>query len=511
MKARYFDPGSDAERIEDIPADYVETAQAARDKLCDLVAEADDELMMKYLDGEEQLTQEELEQLLDKAIAQELFIPVFVGSTIIEQGIQGVMEDIATYFPHPRHHGRFRLANGEETLVDETGEPAGFVFKTVSDPFVGRLSFMKVISGVLEPGMELVNARTGKKDRLGHLYVMMGKETNDVKSAKAGDIIVVPKLTETRTGDTLSKSGTVAIDPLPLPEPQYPVAIEAVNKKDEDKLGTFLARVVETDPTVRVNRSEETHQTVVTAMGDAQVDTLLARLKEQTGVEARLVPVRIPYRETIRKKAEAQGRHKKQTGGSGQFGDCWLRLEPNPGGGYEFLDEIVGGKIPRGFIPAVDKGVQDAMAEGFLAGYPMVDVKCAVYDGSYHSVDSNEMAFKTAARIGFRAACEKADPILLEPMANLNVTVGEEYAGAVMGDISTRRGRIVGTDSNDAGETVIMMRVPYAEVVTYTKDLRSLTRGSGSYTLELEGYDPAPADVTKRLVEAYQAARAAGN
>ena len=436
---------------------------------------------------------------------------MFVGSTIIEQGIQGVMEDIATYFPHPRHHGRFRLANGEETLVDETGEPAGFVFKTVSDPFVGRLSFMKVISGVLEPGMELVNARTGKKDRLGHLYVMMGKETNDVKSAKAGDIIVVPKLTETRTGDTLSKSGTVAIDPLPLPEPQYPVAIEAVNKKDEDKLGTFLARAVETDPTIRVSRSEETHQTVVTAMGDAQVDTLLARLKEQTGVEARLVDVRIPYRETIRKKAEAQGRHKKQTGGSGQFGDCWLRLEPNPGGGYEFLDEIVGGKIPRGFIPAVDKGVQDAMAEGFLAGYPMVDVKCAVYDGSYHSVDSNEMAFKTAARIGFRAACEKADPILLEPMANLNVTVGEEYAGAVMGDISTRRGRIVGTDSNDAGETVIMMRVPYAEVVTYTKDLRSLTRGSGSYTLELEGYDPAPADVTKRLVAAYQAARAAGN
>ena len=477
MKARYFDAGSEKERIEEIPPEYADAAQAARDKLCDLVAEADDDLMMKYLDGEEQLTQDELEQLLDKAIAQELFIPVFVGSTIIEQGIQGVMEDIATYFPHPRHHGRFRLANGEETLVDETGEPAGFVFKTVSDPFVGRLSFMKVISGVLEPGMELVNARTGKKDRLGHLYVMMGKETNDVKSAKAGDIIVVPKLTETRTGDTLSKSGTVAIDPLPLPEPQYPVAIEAV----------------------------------VTAMGDAQVDTLLARLKEQTGVEARLVPVRIPYRETIRKKAEAQGRHKKQTGGSGQFGDCWLRLEPNPGGGYEFLDEIVGGKIPRGFIPAVDKGVQDAMAEGFLAGYPMVDVKCAVYDGSYHSVDSNEMAFKTAARIGFRAACEKADPILLEPMANLNVTVGEEYAGAVMGDISTRRGRIVGTDSNDAGETVIMMRVPYAEVVTYTKDLRSLTRGSGSYTLELEGYDPAPADVTKRLVEAYQAARAAGN
>ncbi|MEG0504965.1 MAG: elongation factor G, partial [Raoultibacter sp.] len=345
----------------------------------------------------------------------------------------------------------------------------------------------------------------------GHLYVMMGKEANDVKSAKAGDIIVVPKLTDAKTGDTLSKSGDLAIDPLPLPEPQYPVAIEAANKKDEDKLGTALARIAENDPTVRITRSEETHQTVLTAMGDTQVDAILARMKDQNGVEAVLIPVRVPYRETIRKVAEAQGRHKKQTGGAGQFGDCWLRVEPNPGGGYEFLDEIVGGKIPRSYIPAVDKGVQDAMTEGPLAGYPMVDVKCAVYDGSYHPVDSNEMAFKTAARIGFRAACEKADPVLLEPMANMDIVIGEEYAGAVMGDISTRRGRIVGTDSNDAGETVIMVRVPYAEVVTYTKDLRSISRGSGSYYLQIEGYEEAPHDVQKKMVEEYQAARAAGN
>ena len=508
MKARYFDEGSDSERIEDIPAEYADVAQNARDKLCDLVAEADDELMMKYLDGEEQLTQEELESLLDKAIAQELFIPVFVGSTIIEQGIQGVMEDIATYFPHPRHHGRFRLANGEETFVDETGEPAAFIFKTVSDPFVGRLSFLKVISGVLEPGMELINARTGKKDRLGHLYVMMGKEATDVKSAKAGDIIVVPKLTDTRAGDTLSQSGTMSIDPLPLPVPQYPVAIEAANKKEEDKVGTFLTRAVENDPTLRVARNEQTHQTIVTAMGEAQVETLLARMKEQAKVEARLVPVRIPYRETITKTAEAQGRHKKQTGGAGQFGDCWLRISPNPGEGYEFSDEVKGGAIPGGLIPAVDKGVQEAMAEGFLAGYPMVDIKCAVFDGSYHSVDSNEMAFKTAARIGFRAACEQAGAILLEPMATMDIVVTEEYAGTVMGDIATRRGRIVGTDSTDEGETVIMVRVPYAEVISYTKDLRAMTRGSGSYYIELEGYDPAPADVTKKLVEAYQASKA---
>ncbi len=511
MKARYFDKDGTSERIEDIPPEYLDAAQTARDKLCDLVAEADDDLMMKYLDGEESLTQQELETLLDKAIAQELFIPVFVGSTIIKQGIQGLMEDIATYFPHPRHHGRFRLANGEITYVDETGEPAAFVFKTVADPYVGRLSFVKVISGVLTPGMELVNSRTGKKERLGHIYVMMGKENNDVKSAKAGDIVVVPKLTETKTSDTLSQSGTVAIDPLPLPVPQYPVAIEAANKKEEDKLGTFLARVVETDPTIRVSRSEETHQTVLTAMGETQVEMLISRCKEQTGVQAVLVPIHIPYRETIRKTAEAQGRHKKQTGGSGQFGDCWLRISPNPGEGYEFIDEIVGGKIPRGFIPAIDKGVQDAMLEGYLAGYPMVDLKCAVYDGSYHAVDSNEMAFKTAARIGFRAACEKADVVVLEPMANMDVTVGEEYAGAVMSDISTRRGRIVGTDSNDAGETVIKVRVPYAEVVSYTKDLRSITRGSGSYLIQLEGYEQAPADVQKKLAQAYQEARSAGN
>lgn len=508
MKARYITAHEVKELVDEIPPEYMEAAQAARDKLCDLVAEADDELMMKYLDGEEQLTQEELESLLDKAIAQEIFIPVFVGSTVIMQGVVGLMDDICTYFPHPASHGRFQMADGVTVEIDEAKRPSAFVFKTLSDPFVGRLSFLKVLTGVLEPGMELINSRTGKKERLGHLYVMMGKEPMDVKSAKAGDIIVVPKLSETRSGDTLSQTGEISIEPMSMPTPQYPVAIEAVNKKDEDKLGTFLARAAETDGTIRISRNEETKQTVLTAMGDTQVDMLLSRMKEQAGVEAKLVAVRVPYRETIRKKAEAQGRHKKQTGGSGQFGDCWLRLEPNPGAGYEFVDEIKGGAIPNGLIPAVDKGVQDAMKEGFLAGYPMVDIKCACYDGSYHSVDSNEMAFKTAARIGFRAACEKAGTVILEPMATLAITVSEDYAGAVMGDISTRRGRIVGTDSADAGETVIKVRVPYAEVVSYTKDLRSITRGSGSYTITIEGYEEAPQDVTKKLVEEYQAARA---
>lgn len=505
MKARYFE-GED-ERVEEIPEDYLDVAQVARDKLCDLVAEADEDLMMKYLDGEEQLTQKELEQLLDKAIAQEIFIPVFVGSTIIKQGIKGLMEDIASYFPHPRAHGPFYLANGDELYVDETGEPAGFVFKTLSDPYVGRMSFIKVLSGYLEPGMELTNARSKKKERLSHLYVMMGKEPMDVKSAKAGDIIVVPKMNDTKTGDTLSLSGDIEVDPLPSPVPLYPIALEPENKKDEDKLGTFLSKQAEIDPTLRLVRYEETHQQVVFTMGDMHVDVLLNKLKNQAKIEAHLVPVRIPYRETIQKTAEAEGRHKKQTGGSGQFGDCWLRLSPNPGEGYVFASEVVGGRIPKNLIPAVDKGVREAMAEGYLAGYPMVDIDCVVFDGSYHAVDSNEMAFKTAARLAFRAACQQADPIILEPMADMDITVGEAYAGAVMGDISTRRGRIVGTDSNDEGETIIVVRVPYAEVLSYTKDLRALSRGSGTYSVRLNGYEPAPYDVQKRLVEQYEASR----
>lgn len=505
MKARYFE-GED-ERVEEIPEDYLDVAQVARDKLCDLVAEADEDLMMKYLDGEEQLTQKELEQLLDKAIAQEIFIPVFVGSTIIKQGIKGLMEDIASYFPHPRAHGPFYLANGNELYVDETGEPAGFVFKTLSDPYVGRMSFIKVLSGYLEPGMELANARSKKKERLSHLYVMMGKEPMDVKSAKAGDIIVVPKMNDTKTGDTLSLSGDIEVDPLPSPIPLYPIALEAENKKDEDKLGTFLSKQAEIDPTLRLVRYGETHQQVVFTMGDMHVDVLLNKLKNQAKIEAHLVPVRIPYRETIQKTAEAEGRHKKQTGGSGQFGDCWLRLSPNLGEGYVFASEVVGGRIPKNLIPAVDKGVQEAMAEGYLAGYPMVDINCVVFDGSYHAVDSNEMAFKTAARLAFRAACQQADPIILEPMADMDITVGEAYAGAVMGDISTRRGRIVGTDSNDEGETIIVVRVPYAEVLSYTKDLRALSRGSGTYSVRLNGYEPAPYDVQKKLVEQYEASR----
>ena len=508
MKAHYRRDGKEV--VEDVPADYLDAAQDAHDKIVDLVAEADDDLMMKYLDGET-LTQEELESLLGKAIVERIFIPVFVGTALLEQGIQVILDDIINYFPDPTAHGAIAAANGDELFVQTEGGSSFFVFKTVSDAFVGRLSFAKMISGTLEPGQELINATTGKKDRIAHIYVMCGKETEDVKSAVAGDIVIIPKLNEVKTGDTLSQSGSIKIAPLPFPKPLYPVAIEAANKKDEDKLGSFLATTAELDPCVTLHRDSQTKQTLLTTLGEGSVDLILSRLRERSGIEASLLEVKVPYRETIRKTAEAQGRHKKQTGGAGQFGDCWVRLEPNPGGGYEFLDEVVGGRIPRGLIPAVDKGIRDAMVEGFLTDDPFVDLKAAVYDGSYHSVDSNEMAFKQAGRLAFRAACEKADVYLLEPMANVEVTVTEDYAGTIMGDFSTRRGRVAGMSTDESGRTVVKARVPYKEVVTYSRDLRSMTRGIGTYALEIEGYEEVPGDISKKLVAEYQARREEGN
>jgi elongation factor G len=508
MKA-YLHKG-DAEQIVEIPADMANAAEAARDKLCELVAEADDGLMEKYLEGE-RLTQEELETLLDKAIAQSIFIPVFVGSALNMQGVEDLMDDIVTFFPEPTAHGPLATADGGEVHISTSGDVACHVFKTLADPYVGRINFVKVVSGTLTPGTELVNSRTGKKERIAHVFKVIGKETTDIDAAPAGDIAVLTKLSDTLTNDTLSAKGDIAFAPLPVPEPLYPVAIVAKTKADEDKLGTALKTIVEEDPALSLRRDEETHQTVVAAMGDAAIDVLLARLRERFHVEAEITELRIPYRETIRKSAQAQGRHKKQTGGSGQFADCWLRVEPNPGAGYEFLDEIVGGRISKPYIVAIDKGVQDTMASGAIAGYPVQDVKVAVYDGSMHSVDSNEMAFKTAARIGFRAAVEKADPVILEPIATLTVEVPDEHAGSVMGDISSLRGRILGMDSAEAGIQVIKAQAPYAEVVHYSPHLRSITSGTGTFTIAIESYEQVPGDIQKRLVDEYLKERAEGH
>ena len=508
MKARHCDGTKQTET--EIPEEYRAAAEAAHETLCELVAEADDELMEKYLEGES-LTQEEVEGLLAKAIAHRLFVPVFAGSCVKEQGVNSLMDDVATYFPAPTDYGEMPLIDGDTLKISsEDDRPVVFDFKTLNDAQQGRLSFLKVLTGTIESGMELVNARTRKGERLAHLYVMCGREMTEVGHAYAGDIVVVPKMSA-ETGDTLSVTGKVEAAAFKFPNSQYRIAIEAENRSDEDKLFTFIEKACEADPTMSIDRDEETAQTVISAVGEAQVSVLLNRLEDRTKVAAHIVPLRIPYRETIRRVASAQGRHKKQTGGAGQFGDCYLRVEPLlDGTEYEFVDEVVGGRIPRALIPAVDKGVRETMKDGVIAGYPLTGIRVACYDGSYHPVDSNEMAFRTAARIGLKKACEDADPVVLEPMENITVTIPESYAGAVMGDVSASRGRVTGMDSNDRGETVVTATVPYAELVDYATRLRSLTRGTGDFTMEPAGYEQVPYDVQQKLVEIFEHNRAQG-
>ncbi|MDY4041080.1 MAG: elongation factor G [Collinsella sp.] len=508
MKARRCE-GIEQTEFE-IPEEYRAQAEAAHETLTELVAEADDALMEKYLEGE-QLTQEEIEGLMAKAIAKRLFVPVFVGSCIKEQGVNSLMDDIAAYFPAPTDYGEMPLIDGDTLKISsEDDRPVVFVFKTLNDPAQGRLSFIKVITGTIEPGLELVNARTRKGDRLAHLNVMCGRDMTEVGHAYAGDIVVVPKLTA-ETGDTLSVSGKVEAAAFRFPNSQYRIAIEAENRGDEEKLFTFIDKACQADPTMRIERDEETGQTIISAVGEAQVSVLLNRLEDRTKVEAHIVPLRIPYRETIRRVASAQGRHKKQTGGAGQFGDCHLRVEPLlDGTDYEFVDEVVGGRIPRALIPAVDRGVQETMREGVIAGYPLTGVRVACYDGSYHPVDSNEMAFRAAARIALKKACAEADPVVLEPMRDITVTIPESYAGAVMGDVSASRGRVTGMDTNDRGETQVKATVPYAELTDYATRLRSLTRGNGDFEMEPAGYEQVPYDVQKHLVEFYEESRVQG-
>ena len=509
MKARHLEGGKPV--VTDIPDEFRAAADDARAQLTDLVAEADDEIMMKYLEGEE-ITQDELEGLLAKAIAERIFVPVFAGSCVREEGVISFMDAVVAWFPTMADFGRIPLVNGEQLDISpDDDRPVAFAFKSLNDPQNGRLSFLKVLAGTLTPGLELTNARTRKSERLGHLYLMCGKETTDVQSAAAGDIVVVPKL-EAQTGDTLSVTGKVEAAAFRFPNSLYRIAIEPDARGTEGKLYAFLEKSADADPTLKVERDEDTGQTVVSAIGEAQVSVLLDRLEARAGVTAHTVALKIPYRETIRRVASAQGRHKKQTGGAGQYGDCWLRVEPliGPDGtsdGYEFVDEVVGGRIPRSLIPAVDKGVQETMKDGIIAGYPLTGIRVAVYDGSYHSVDSNEMAFRAAARIGLRKACADADPVVLEPIEEVTVTIPESYAGAVMGDISASRGRVTGMETDERGDTVVIAQAPLAELTDYSTRLRSITRGTGDFTMKPAGYEQVPYDVQAKLVELYNAGR----
>ena len=374
--------------------------------------------------------------------------------------------------------------------------------------------FVRVYSGAVKPGDNVLDSTKGKKERIGKIFQMHADKENPVDAAEAGNIYTFVGLKNVSTGDTLCAEGKeIVLEKIEFAKPVIDVAIEPKTKAEQDKMSLALTKLAEEDPTFQVSTNHETGQTIISAVGEAQVSVLLNRLEDRTKVAAKSVPIRIPYRETIRRTASAQGRHKKQTGGAGQYGDCWLRVEPliGPDGtsdGYEFVDEVVGGRIPRSLIPAVDKGVQETMKDGIIAGYPLTGIRVAVYDGSYHSVDSNEMAFRAAARIGLRKACADADPVVLEPIEEITVTIPESYAGAVMGDISASRGRVTGMETDERGDTVVIAQAPLAELTDYSTRLRSITRGTGDFTMKPAGYEQVPYDVQAKLVERYEEGRA---
>ena len=498
MKARHCN-GTEAVESE-IPEEYRAQAEEAHDHLCELVAEADDELMMKYLEGEETLTQEELEGLLSKAIAERIFVPVFAGDCIKEQGVNSLMDDIATYFPAPTDYGEMPLIDGDSLKISSDDDrPVAFVFKTLADPQQGRISFIKVLTGTLEPGLELINARTRKSDRLAHLYVMCGRDMTEVGHAYAGDIIVAPKLAA-ETGDTLSITGKVEAAAFKFPNSQYRIAIEAENRGDEEKLYTFIEKACKADPTMSIDRDEETGQTIIAGMGELHLEIIVDRLLREFKVEANVGAPQVAYRETIRKEANQETKYARQSGGKGQYGHVKIKIEPNePGKGYEFVNAIVGGAIPKEYIPAIDNGIQGAMKSGVLAGYPVVDVKVTLWDGSYHEVDSSEMAFSIAGSMAFKDAMRKADPIITEPIMKVAVIVPDEYLGDVIGDLNARRGQIQGMEAM-AGTQRVNAFVPLAQMFGYATDLRSKTQGRGQYVMEPSHYEPVPKNIADQII-----------
>ncbi len=494
-------------RVEiDVPADKEDVIAEFNDALKESVAETSEEFMEKFFGGED-FTYAEMIQGLRQGVRDLSLFPVLCGSAINCMGSLMLMDHIIDLLPNPMegNYHKATKADGEteEFVVSPGGVPTAFVFKTVSDQY-GKYSFLKVLSGEISSDMPLVNARTGNSEKLGRLYVMTGKKTEEVKTLSCGDIGVVAKMDKVKTGDTLCDARkVVALKQIPFAEPCYSVAIVPKTRGQEDKIAQGLNRLNEEDPSFTVYNNAETHQMVLSGAGDMQVDVLVSKLKSRFNVEAELKPTRVAYREKIRKVVQKQGRHKKQTGGSGQFGDVWIRFEPCDEEEMVFAEEVFGGSVPRNFFPAVEKGLREACVHGPLAGYPVVNLKAVLYDGSYHPVDSSEIAFKTAAQLAFKAALPEANPCLLEPVGELKVTVPDDYVGDVMGDLSKRRGRVMGMDPTGTGETVIAAEVPMGEMGSYAIDLRAMTQSRGSFTFNFVRYeDCPPAAQEKAIAEA---------
>ena len=497
----------------DVPEDKLDVITEYNDALKESVAETSEEFMEKFFGGED-FTYAEMIQGLRRGVEDLSLFPVLCGSSINCLGSLMLMDNIVDLLPNPsegNYHKAIRPdGEAEEFVVSPGGVPTAFVFKTVSDQY-GKYTFVKVLSGTITPDLMMVDSRTGNSEKLGRLYVMRGKKATEVKELACGDIGAIGKMEKVKTGDTLcDPRKVVELKGISFAEPCYSVAIAPKTRGQEDKIAQGLVRLNEEDPTFTVTNNSETHQMVLSGAGDMQIDVLVSKLRTRFNVEAELKPTRVAYREKIRKTVQKQGRHKKQTGGSGQFGDVWIRFEPQTESEEMiFAEEVFGGSVPRNYFPAVEKGLRESCVHGPLAGYPLVNLKAVLYDGSYHPVDSSEIAFKTAAQLAYKAALPEANPVLLEPVGELKVTVPDAYMGDVIGDLNKRRGRVMGMDPTDDGGQVISAEVPMGEMGSYAIDLRSMTQSRGSFTLHFVRYeDCPPAAQEKAIAEAKALAEA---
>ena len=505
MKAYEYDgkPEEEAKEIE-IPADLVEIAKEKREELIEAVAEFDDDMMMTYLDGGE-ISIDMIKKAIRKGTLAVKFFPVLCGTALGNKGIKLLLDAVIDYLPSPLDIPSIKgvTLDGEETVRHPSDdEPfSALAFKVMTDPFVGRLTFFRVYSGHLSSGSYVLNSTKDAKERIGRILQMHANHRTEITDVYTGDIAAAVGLKNTTTGDTLcDEKKPVILEQMEFPEPVIELAVEPKSKADQEKMGIALQKLAEEDPTFKVHTNQETGQTVIAGMGELHLDVLVDRMKREFSVEANIGKPQVAYRETIKQMGECEGKYIKQSGGRGQYGHVWVRFEPNPDKGYEFVDEIVGGVVPREYIPVVDKGLQEALQTGILAGYPMIDVKATLFDGSYHEVDSNEMAFKIAASFALKEAKNKCKPVLLEPIMKVDVTVPDEYFGNVMGDLTSRRGRPLGQE-NVGNAIKLSAMVPLAEMFGYATSLRSNTQGRGNFIMQFDHYEEVPTNIAAEIVK----------
>ena len=504
-KAYQYDGKPEEEPVEiEIPAELKDTVEEKRSELIEAVAEFDDELMEKYL-GDEEISEELIKKAIRKGTLAVEFFPVLCGTALGNKGVKLLLDAVLDYLPAPTDIDSVKgvdLNGNEDVRHPSDNEPfSALAFKVMTDPFVGRLTFIRCYSGHLSSGSYVLNSTKDKKERVGRILQMHANKRTEITDVYAGDIAAVVGLKNTTTGDTLcDEKKPIILEQMEFPEPVIQLAVEPKSKADQDKMGIALQKLAEEDPTFRASTDHETGQTIIAGMGELHLDIIVDRMKREFNVEANIGQPQVSYRETITAAAECEGKYIKQSGGRGQYGHVWIKFEPNPDKGYEFVDQVVGGVVPREYIPVVDKGLQDAMKSGILAGYPMVDVKATLYDGSYHEVDSSEMAFKVAASLALKEAKNKCKPVLLEPIMKVQVVVPEEYLGNVMGDITSRRGRPLGQESR-GNALAINATVPLAEMFGYATSLRSNTQGRGTFNMELDHYEEVPRNIAEEIIK----------